>query len=414
MRINGLGTDWHDDDLAAVADSAAHGVLVPKVETAEQVQALAAALDSVGAPDSLQLWVMIETPRAFLRAEEIVSASDRLAGLVVGTNDLVNELHGLHVPGRAPVVPALALAVLGARAAGKAILDGVFNDITDEAGFRAEARQGREMGFDGKTLIHPSQIAPANDVFGPSQEELAHARKVVAAYEEAQAAGNSVITVDGRMIESLHVRDAQRLLALADLISEMEIRVASSRIPQRSTRRAQNCAVYPLGERILERVRGLDTGVVGGLLEPLDQVRRDRGVHLGACRLGLRGAGLPTRASRPSRPWFPAVRVSHRAIGRGHRARYAVPRPARWSLPSPNAISHGAAPIHRSLHPAHHGYPLVADVHPHLAAEQDEAVVGRGVLTNQRPRHGLGNVMGSSRETIELVIRKLLESGELA
>ncbi|HTQ18596.1 CoA ester lyase [Mycobacterium sp.] len=222
VRINGLGTEWHDEDLAAVAGSGADGVLVPKVGNGEQVQALAAALDTLGGPESLRLWVMIETPGAFLRAEEIASASDRLAAMVVGTNDLVNDLHGLHVPGRAPIVPALALAVLGARAAGKAIFDGVFNNITDEAGFRAEARQGREMGFDGKTLIHPSQIAPANDAFGPSQDELADARKVVAAYEEATAAGTSVITVDGRMIESLHVRDAQRILALADRIGEME------------------------------------------------------------------------------------------------------------------------------------------------------------------------------------------------
>jgi citrate lyase subunit beta/citryl-CoA lyase len=222
VRINGMGTDWHDDDLAAVAGSAAHGVLVPKVETGEQVQALIAALDELAAPESLRLWVMIETPGAILRAEEIASASDRLAGLVVGTNDLVNDLHGLHVPGRAPVLAALSLAVLGARAAGKVVLDGVFNDITDEAGFRAEARQGREMGFDGKTLIHPSQVGPANDLFGPSRRELADARKIVSAYEQAQAAGSSVITVDGRMIESLHVRDAQRILALGDLIAELE------------------------------------------------------------------------------------------------------------------------------------------------------------------------------------------------
>jgi citrate lyase subunit beta/citryl-CoA lyase len=222
VRINGLGTDWHDDDLAAVAGSAADGVLVPKVETGEQVQALAATLDKLGAPGSLQIWVMMETPRSFLRADEIASAHDRLAALVVGTNDLVNDLHGLHVPGRAPVVPALSLAVLGARAAGKAILDGVFNAIGDEDGFRAEARQGREMGFDGKTLIHPSQLHPANDVFGPSQKELDDARKIVSAYEQAEAAGDSVITVDGRMIESLHVRDAQRILALAERISEME------------------------------------------------------------------------------------------------------------------------------------------------------------------------------------------------
>jgi citrate lyase subunit beta / citryl-CoA lyase len=222
VRINGLGTDWHDEDLAAVAASGADGVLVPKVETGEQVQALAATLDTLGAPDSLRLWVMIETPRSFLRAEEVASAHDRLAGLVVGTNDLVNELHGLHVPGRAPVVAALSLAVLGARAAGKVILDGVFNGITDEVGFRAEAQQGREMGFDGKTLIHPSQIGPANELFGPSPEELADARKIVSAYEQAEAAGNSVITVDGRMIESLHVRNAQRILRLAQRISELE------------------------------------------------------------------------------------------------------------------------------------------------------------------------------------------------
>lgn len=222
VRINGLDTDWHHDDLAAVACSPADGVLVPKIETAQQVQQLVGAMDALGAAESLQLWVMVETPRAFLRIEEIASASDRLAALVVGTNDLVNELHGLHVPGRGPVVPALSLAVLGARAAGKAVLDGVFNDITDEDGFAAEARQGREMGFDGKTLIHPSQITPANDTFGPSEKELVHARKVVSAYEEAQAAGRSVTTVDGRMIENLHVRDAQRILALADLISGLE------------------------------------------------------------------------------------------------------------------------------------------------------------------------------------------------
>jgi citrate lyase subunit beta / citryl-CoA lyase len=222
LRINGLDTEWHDDDLAAAARSGAQGVLVPKVERAQQVQALAAALDAFGAPKSLLLWVMIETPGAFLRAEEIASANDRLAVLVIGTNDLVNDLHALHVPGRATVVPALSLAVLGARAAGKVILDGVFNAITDEDGFRAEAKQGREMGFDGKTLIHPSQIAPANEVFGPSDKELADAGKIISAYEEAQAAGTSVITVDGRMIESLHVRDAQRIVALADLISEKE------------------------------------------------------------------------------------------------------------------------------------------------------------------------------------------------
>lgn len=222
VRINGAGTDWHEDDLTAVAASAADAVLVPKVETGHEVEALANTLDRLGAPRSLQLWAMIETPRAILRAEEIASASERLTVLVVGTNDLVNDLHGRHVPGRAPVAPALSWAVLGARAAGKSILDGVYNAIDDEAGFRAEATQGREMGFDGKTLIHPGQVGPANQLFGPSEKELADARRIVSAYQEAQAAGASVITVDGRMIESLHVRDAQRILGLADLISQLE------------------------------------------------------------------------------------------------------------------------------------------------------------------------------------------------
>ncbi|ORJ56016.1 HpcH/HpaI aldolase/citrate lyase family protein [Mycobacterium simiae] len=222
VRINGAGTDWHEDDLTAVAASAADAVLVPKVETGHEVEALANTLDRLGAPRSLQLWAMIETPRAILRAEEIASASERLTVLVVGTNDLVNDLHGRHVPGRAPVAPALSWAVLGARAAGKSILDGVYNAIDDEAGFRAEATQGREMGFDGKTLIHPGQVGPANELFGPSEKELADARRIVSAYQEAQAAGASVITVDGRMIESLHVRDAQRILGLADLISQLE------------------------------------------------------------------------------------------------------------------------------------------------------------------------------------------------
>lgn len=222
VRVNGLGTNWHDDDMAAVVTTGVDGVLVPKVETGEQVAQLVGRLEALGAPESMALWAMIETPRAFLRINEIVSASERLAVLVIGTNDLVNDLHALHVPGRAPVLPALGLAVLGARATGIAILDGVFNAITDADGFAAEARQGRETGFDGKTLIHPSQVGPANEIFGPSPAELAHAQEVVQAYEQAQSAGASVITVNGKMIESLHVRDAQRVLELAARIVELE------------------------------------------------------------------------------------------------------------------------------------------------------------------------------------------------
>ncbi|MGW6729678.1 HpcH/HpaI aldolase/citrate lyase family protein [Nocardia sp. NPDC055029] len=228
VRVNGLGTKWHEDDLAAVARSGADGVLVPKVETGQQVESLIAGLDKFQAPDDLMLWVMVETPAAFLRVEQIASASDRLAALVIGTNDLVNDMHGRHVPGRAPILSALTLAVLGARSAGKAILDGVFNAITDEDGFADEAKQGRDMGFDGKTVIHPSQIGPANVHFGPSSEDVAYARTVVSAYEQASAVGESVIVVDGRMIESLHVRDAQRILALDSLITELSLASASA------------------------------------------------------------------------------------------------------------------------------------------------------------------------------------------
>ncbi|RYF52529.1 MAG: CoA ester lyase, partial [Comamonadaceae bacterium] len=221
VRINGLGSKWHHADVAAVARSGADGVLVPKVQTGDEVRALDSALTVAGAPHDLKLWVMVETPGAFLRAEEIAAASERLAVLVIGTNDLINDLHALHRPGRAPIQTALSLAILGARTAGKSILDGVFNAIRDVEGFTDEARQGREMGFDGKTVIHPSQVEIANTVFGPSDEELSHARTVVAAYKQARAIGESVIVVDGKMIEELHVRDARRILALAATIDDL-------------------------------------------------------------------------------------------------------------------------------------------------------------------------------------------------
>lgn len=221
VRINGLGSTWYEDDLRAVAGSRAAGVLVPKIESAQEVQTIVADLEAAGAPSDLKVWVMVETPVAFLRSEEIAGASDRLAVLVAGTNDLVNDLHALYRPGRAPILTALSLAVLGARAAQKSILDGVFNDIKNTDGFIAEATQGREMGFDGKTVVHPAQVAPANEIFGPSTTEVEYAQTVVAAYEEGQAAGNSVVTVEGRMIESLHVRDAHRILDLAARIESL-------------------------------------------------------------------------------------------------------------------------------------------------------------------------------------------------
>lgn len=220
IRVNGIGTQWHEDDLAAAAQAGPDAVLVPKVNSAEEVRTLVAALERHGAPEHTQLWAMIETPVAILHAEEIATAHDRLTVFVMGTNDLVNDSHALHVPGRAPLVPSLTWALLAVRAAGKVVLDGVFNDVKNLEGFDAEARQGREMGFDGKTLVHPSQVEPANAAFGPSEQDVEDARGLIAAFEEAQAEGRGVATFKGKMVESLHVRDAQRILAFHDALQQ--------------------------------------------------------------------------------------------------------------------------------------------------------------------------------------------------
>ncbi|TCI96940.1 CoA ester lyase [Aeromicrobium sp. IC_218] len=220
IRVNGIGTQWHDDDLAAAAQAGPDAVLVPKVNSAEEVHALVAALERHGPPAHTQLWAMIETPIAILHAEQIATAHERLTVFVMGTNDLVNDSHALHVPGRAPLVPSLTWALLAVRAAGKVVLDGVFNDVKNAEGFEAEARQGREMGFDGKTLVHPSQVEPANAAFGPSEQDVEDARGLIAAFEEAQAEGKGVATFKGKMVESLHVRDAQRILAFHEALQQ--------------------------------------------------------------------------------------------------------------------------------------------------------------------------------------------------
>ena len=222
IRANGLDTEWHADDLAAIAAAGPAAVVVPKINSVADVQAIEAALEKHGAPDHTAIWAMVETPVAMLHAEEIASASERLAVLVMGTNDLAKELHAEHVPGRQPLLTGLGLCLLAARATGKVILDGVYNDIKDEDGFRAECVQGRQMGFDGKTLIHPSQLEPCNEVFAPSEDEVAHSRKVIAAFEEATAEGRGVVTVDGRMIENLHVDNARRVLAVHEAIAALQ------------------------------------------------------------------------------------------------------------------------------------------------------------------------------------------------
>jgi citrate lyase subunit beta/citryl-CoA lyase len=221
IRINGLGTEWHEADLAAAAAAGPDGIVVPKVDSAAEVARLVDALEAAGAPDRTKLWAMLETPVAILHAEEIATASARLAVLIMGTNDLAKELHAEHVPGRAPLVFGLQACLTAARLAGKVILDGVYNDINDDEGFRAECVQGRQFGFDGKTLIHPAQVEPCNDAFAPSDDEIASSRDIIAAFEEAQVEGRGVVTVNGRMIENLHVDNARRILAVADAIAAL-------------------------------------------------------------------------------------------------------------------------------------------------------------------------------------------------
>jgi len=222
IRVNGLDTAWHADDLRAAAQAGPDAVLVPKVSSPGDVHAIEAALEAGGAPDTTAIWAMLETPQAVVQATEICAASERLAVLVMGTNDLAKELHAEQVPGRQPLLFGLSACLLAARHAGKVILDGVYNDIKDEAGFEAECVQGRQLGFDGKTLIHPSQLEPCNRVFAPSPDEIEQARRVIAAFEEAEAEGKGVVTVDGRMIENLHVDNARRALAMADAIAALD------------------------------------------------------------------------------------------------------------------------------------------------------------------------------------------------
>ncbi|PRX47803.1 citrate lyase subunit beta/citryl-CoA lyase [Prauserella shujinwangii] len=220
IRVNGLDTEWHDADLRAAAQAGPAAVVVPKVNSARQVHNIERALELGGAPEHTKIWAMVETPVAMLHAEEIAAASDRLTVLVMGTNDLAKELHAEFVPGRGPLLGGLSLCLLAARATGKVILDGVYNDVRDLEGFEAECRQGREYGFDGKTLIHPGQIEPCNRVFAPSDEEIAQARTVIEAFEQARSEGRGVVTVDGRMIENLHVDNARRILSLAEAVGK--------------------------------------------------------------------------------------------------------------------------------------------------------------------------------------------------
>ncbi|SFB17742.1 (3S)-malyl-CoA thioesterase [Poseidonocella pacifica] len=214
VRINGLDTDWGEEDARAAVAMGAEGILLPKVESAAMLDDLARITGEV------PLWAMMETPLGMLHAEEI-AAHPRLAGLVMGTNDLAKDLGARFRPDRMPMLGGLSLCLLAARAHGRIIVDGVYNAFKDEHGLRAEAEQGRDMGFDGKTLIHPAQLDVANTVFAPTQEEVDLARRQIAAFEEAQAAGEGVAVVDGRIVENLHVATARETLAKSAVIEAL-------------------------------------------------------------------------------------------------------------------------------------------------------------------------------------------------
>jgi len=219
VRINGLDTAWWRDDLA-VAAAGPDALLLPKVSTPEQLRELARHFVGVGAEARIRVWAMMETPLAMLNAREIAAAAldpaTRLAGFVMGTNDLAKETRARIVPGRAPMLPWLMACVAAARTYGLAILDGVYNELGDLEGFSAECRQARDLGFDGKTLIHPQQIAPCNAAFSPAPEEVAWARKIIAAFDLPENAGKGVIQIEGRMVERLHAEMARQVVAIAE------------------------------------------------------------------------------------------------------------------------------------------------------------------------------------------------------
>jgi citrate lyase subunit beta / citryl-CoA lyase len=226
VRINGLDTRWWVEDLGTIVPAKPDAVLVPKVSEPSQLEEVAERLIDLGADPHIRVWAMMETPLAMLNAHHIAAAAldteTRLAGFVMGTNDLAKDTRARIVPGRAPMLPWLMTCVAAARAYGLDILDGVYNDLGNAEGFVAECRQAAELGFDGKTLIHPRQIEPCNDAFSPTPDEVALARKMIAAFELPENKGKGVVQIDGRMVERLHAEMAQRTVAIADAIAKTQ------------------------------------------------------------------------------------------------------------------------------------------------------------------------------------------------
>lgn len=221
VRI-GAGSEWHEQDVAAIASSGANMVVVPKVDSPAAVIAINKLLEAANAPAEMQIWCMIETARGVLNSDAIAGSHPRVGALLIGSADLTKDLQAQHMPDRLPLMTSIQLCVLAARANDLTILDSPFFDLSDDDGFLESCRQGRSMGFDGKTLLHPKTVAGANAIFGPTDEEIAWAHKITAAHEAALAEGKGVTLVDGQLVEGLHVEEAQRLVRMAETIKELE------------------------------------------------------------------------------------------------------------------------------------------------------------------------------------------------
>lgn len=220
IRINGEGTPWHDDDVASVIAAAPAGIVLPKVESGDFVRRIADAIEAQDPKPPMAIWCMLETPRGVLACNEILQSHRRLTVAVMGTSDLTRDLRALHTATRLPLVTSLGLCLLAARAHGVCILDGVHLDLDDEPGFANACKQGRELGFDGKTLIHPRQIATCNAAFSPTEEEVETARVIVSAYSSAREKGQGVVVVGGRLVEELHVLEAKRVLGMHEALTQ--------------------------------------------------------------------------------------------------------------------------------------------------------------------------------------------------
>ncbi|MFO1114017.1 MAG: CoA ester lyase [Rhodospirillales bacterium] len=221
IRVNGLATPWGYQDIVEASRSGCDAILLPKVESADAIRHLESIMRASGAPEGMAIWAMMETPRSVLRSEQIASSTPRMQCLVMGTSDLAKELDCAHTRERLPFITSLGLCLLAARAHALAIVDGVYLDLKDEAGFEFACQQGAEMGFDGKTLIHPNQVAKCNEVFTPRPEDVEWSRRIIAAHQEAAKRGEGVAVVDGKLIENLHVESARRLVKMAEAIEKM-------------------------------------------------------------------------------------------------------------------------------------------------------------------------------------------------